>query len=432
MMNLFREYRQDILYGSGGGKVKVLNVLKKKREYLLLLILAVLCILLCIRYPAFLRVNNLFDLLRSSSVYGIMAFGMLPVMITGGIDLSVSSTICLGAVLQAYYLQKTTHDSVLLVFLICIASGAAVGFINGILIARLQIPSFAATLSTQVITFSAIRFASKGERITDFSWKLRTFGDFKLIRIPTETGSTGFYIQILMLILMGAATWVLLRKTPVGRGICSVCSEGSSAGQTESHTVWYRIFAYVYCGMLAGIASVASVSMINEVDPGSFNGFEMIVITILFIGGASAFGGAGTVFGTSVAILLWAVLRNALLLLPGSRYWPQVVRGLILLLVILLDVRAHTRKGDTAAEQEETQTDAGIPAAAEEVQEDAAAEEVQEDAAAEAEMEETQGDAAAEAEVKENADAEETVDAEVQGEEEKDGDNEKDPGQTSE
>ncbi len=388
--------------------MKVLNVLKKKREYWLLLILAVLCILLCIRYPAFLRVNNLFDLLRSSSVYGIMAFGMLPVMITGGIDLSVSSTICLGAVLQAYYLQKTTHDSVLLVFLICIVSGAVVGFINGVLIARLQIPSFAATLSTQVITFSAVRFVSKGERITDFSWKLRAFGDFKLIRIPTETGSTGFYIQILMLILMGAATWFVLRKTPVGRGICSAGNEEAPAGQAGRLAVWYRIFAYVYCGVLAGIASIASVSMINEVDPGSFTGFEMIVITILFIGGASAFGGAGTVFGTSIAILIWAVLRNALLLLPGSRYWPQVIRGSILLLVILLDVRAHTHKREPAVEQEKT--DDEIQAAAEEAPEDAAAE----------------------AEVEENADVEETVDVEVQGEEEKDGDNEEDPGTASE
>ncbi len=376
-----REYRQGILMDPGGVILKVINVLKKKREYMLLLILAVFCILLCIRYPAILRPNSLFDLLRSGSVFGIMAFGMLPVMITGGIDLSVSSTICLGAVLQACYLRETSHDSILLVFLICIAAGAAVGMINGILITKLQIPSFAATLTTQAITFSAVRLAFKGERLSDLSHKLVKFGDFKLIRIPMEKGSTGLYIQILILIILGAVTWFILRKTPAGRGICKIGSEAVTEGQTGWRAAKFRIFAYVYCGVLAGIASVMSVSMVNEVDPGSFAGFEMIVLTILFIGGASAYGGAGTVFGTSLAILLWAVLRNVLLLLPGSRYLPQVIWGMILLLVIVLDVRAHTQK-----------------AAAEDVQEDAAAEaektvavEMQETAGSEEQREEEKG-----------------------------------------
>ena len=95
--------------------MKVIDLLKKNRECRMLLVLFLLCIIISIRNPLFLRPKNLFDLLRGNAIFGIMAFGMLPVVLTGGIDLSVSSTICLTAVLQAYYLQNTTQHSVLLV-----------------------------------------------------------------------------------------------------------------------------------------------------------------------------------------------------------------------------------------------------------------------------------------------------------------------------
>ena len=107
----------------------MLKALTKKKEFVVLLIVIALAIVVTIVNPAFVRPNNIFDFLRSNSMYGIMAFGMLPILITGGIDLSVSSTICLTAVLQGVYLQHTTNHSVVLIFLICIGAGAAVGLI---------------------------------------------------------------------------------------------------------------------------------------------------------------------------------------------------------------------------------------------------------------------------------------------------------------
>ena len=329
--------------------MKVINALKQKSEFAILLIIIVLCIVITIVNPAFLRVDNIFNFLRSNSVYGIMAFGMLPVLITGGIDLSVASTICLCAVLQGYYLQASAPGySVIVVFLICIGAGAAVGVINGLLITKLKIPPIVATLGTQTITLASVLFISKGKWMSDLSTHYKAFGDFKIFNIPTETVPTGIYTQILLLIAVGIVTWFILKNTLIGRGIYAVGGNLQSAQRVGYKVDRILIFTYVFSGIMAGLSSIGSVSIMNSVDPNGFKGYEMTVIAIVVIGGASLSGGIGTVLGTSLGIILMAVIKNGLIMMHVSGYWQQAIMGGIILFTIALDAISQARERDRA------------------------------------------------------------------------------------
>ena len=324
------------------------KALAKKKEFVVLLIVIALAIVVTIVNPAFLRPNNIFDFLRSNAMYGIMAFGMLPILITGGIDLSVSSTICLCAVLQGVYLQHTTNHSIILIFLICIAAGGAVGLINGLLITKLKIPPIVATLGTQTITLAAVLFATKGKWMSDLSEKYKAFGDWKLIRVMTERGETGLYTQVILMIIIGIITWFILKNMLIGRGIYAVGGNMQSAQRVGYNVDKILIFTYIYCGILAGLASISSVSIVNSVDPNGFSGYEMTVIAIVVLGGASLAGGIGTILGTWIGIILMAVLKNGLILMHVSGYWQQAIMGAIIVVTIAIDAISQTREADRA------------------------------------------------------------------------------------
>ena len=318
--------------------MKTVSILKKNRECRMLLVLFLLCIIISIRNPAFLRTKNMFDLLRSNAIFGIMAFGMLPFMLTGGIDLSVSSTICLTAVLQAYYLQNTTQHSVLLVFGICIAAGALVGLVNGILVVSLKIPSVIATLCTQIMIFSGVMYVTGGALMPGLSARLKAFGEFRLFNIPAESAPTGIYTQVLMLAACGIVTWLIVQKSPAARGISAVRLNAGSAESSGRHVGLIILLCCIYCGVMAGIASIASVSMVNAVAPDSFAGFEMNVIVILVIGGACQAKNVRPFWGTVLGILIFAVVRNGMVLLYVPENMRQVIWGLCVLVTLAADM----------------------------------------------------------------------------------------------
>lgn len=318
--------------------MKVTDLLKKNRECRMLLVLFLLCIIISIRNPLFLRPKNLFDLLRGNAIFGIMAFGMLPVVLTGGIDLSVSSVICLTAVLQAYYLQKSAQQSILLVFAICIATGALAGLANGILIVSLKIPPVIATLCTQIMIFSGVMYVTKGTLMAGLSGRLKAFGDFRLLRVPAEPAPTGLYTQTLMLVVCGLITWLIAQKSPVSRGIYAVRLNAGSAESSGRHVGVITLFCYIYCGVMAGIASIASVSMVNAVAPDSFAGFEMNVIVILVIGGACLAKNVRPFLGTVLGILIFAVVRNGMVFLYVPENMRQVIWGLCVLVTLAADM----------------------------------------------------------------------------------------------
>lgn len=313
-----------------------------------MLIIIVLAVLISIINPAFLRAANIFDFLRSNAVYGIMAFGMLLVLITGGIDLSVSSTIVLGAVLQGNYLAAHPDTNVFVIFAIVIAAGALVGLVNGLLITKLRIPPIVATLGVQTITNAAVLFYTKGAWISNLPQWFKDFGGFTLFRIPSGNTYTGIYTQVIMLIVVGFVTWFILNNMLIGRGIYAVGGNAQSAQRVGYNVDRIIVFVYIISGIFAGVASVASVSIVGSVDPNTFTGYEMDVIAIAVLGGASLSGGIGTVFGTALGIILMAVIKNGLILVHVSGYWQNAIMGAIILVTIAIDQIKQNRERDRA------------------------------------------------------------------------------------
>lgn len=324
----------------------VINLFRQKKEFVILAIAILLAIIITIVNPSFLGASNILDMFRSNAVFGIMAFGMLPVLLTAGIDLSVSSTIVLCAVLQGRWLVAHPDTNVFVIFAMVIVAGAIVGLVNGILITKIQIPPIVATLGVQTITLGGVLLFTKGMWISNLPEWYKTFGSFALFK-NEETGA-GIYTQILLLIAVALVTWFILKNLTIGRGIYAVGGNRQSALRVGYNADRIIIFVYIYSGILAGLASIASVSIVNSVDPNTFNSYEMDVIAITVMGGASLAGGIGSVMGTCFGIILMGLIKNGLILMHISGYWQKAIMGAIIIGTIAIDAISRTRAEDKA------------------------------------------------------------------------------------
>ena len=309
------------------------NLLKKK-EFGIFLVILVLCAILTMINRVFIRPDNLIDVAKGNVVLGIMALGMLPVLISGGIDLSVSSTIALSSVI-AGKVMVSFGSNLFVIILISLLVGAAIGFINGSIIAGLKIPPIVTTLGTMSIVLGCVLYYTKGDWITNLPDWFRSFGNTKPLGLP---------IQVIILVIVGAATWFMLGYTLTGRGIYAVGGSPSSALRVGYNVNRIQIFIYTFCGAMAGLAGVIHTSIVQQVDPNTFSGLELNVIISVVIGGASTMGGAGTVLGTFLGVALIAVLNNGLVLARVPTFWQKIVMGLIIVFAVSFDVINRKRE----------------------------------------------------------------------------------------
>ncbi|MCE5256143.1 MAG: ABC transporter permease [Spirochaetaceae bacterium] len=318
--------------------MKVAQRLKQSRELGILLILVVVSIVITLVAPAFFSIENLFDILKSNVVLAIMAIGMLPVILTGGIDVSVSSMVAAVTIIVGKFLMNVSGN-IFLAFLVGCLSGTIMGLINGLLVAKLKIPPIVATLGTMSIILGVSLYYTNGNWITGLP---KNFIDFGRITIGSfyRQGEEmiGFPIQLLFLILVAVLTWFILRHTLVGRGIYAVGGNRVSAERVGYNVDRITIFLYAYEGFIVGLAGVVHTSIMRQVDPNAFNGFEMQVISAVVLGGASSLGGYGSVSGTLVGVALFSVINNGLILMHIPTFWQKIVVGIVLIASIGFDV----------------------------------------------------------------------------------------------
>lgn len=316
----------------------------KRKEFGIILIILIMSIVLTIISSAFLKADNIIDILRNNAVYGIMAFGMLPVLISGGIDLSVASSIALCAVV-AGKVMTTMDTNIVVVFLVSIFVGALIGLINGLIITKLKIAPMVATLGIMAITLGVVLLYTGGTWISGLPSYFKDFGMAKLGSIPTGNAMTlGIPSQVIILILAGVITWVMLRYTLIGRGIYAIGGSEASAIRVGYNVDKIKIFIYIYSGIMTGIAAVVHTSIVQQVDPNTFLGYELTVISTVVIGGASTMGGVGTVLGTTLGIVLMGILQNGLILAKIPTYWQKIVMGMVILIAISVDVINRKRE----------------------------------------------------------------------------------------
>jgi len=307
--------------------------------FYLLIVTLVLGFVLSVSTDSFFSLRNLFDLLSSYAFVGILAAGLLVVLISGGIDISFTATASIAQyVMMAYLIDY--DGNWLVAFAMAGAIGIALGAVNAVLIHYLRVSSIIITIATLNIFFGLLIFITKGAYLYTFpDWFSSGFNLFEY------TDAAGNYyslsLQILVLFAAFALTYVLLNRTTTGRQIYAMGSNPEAAKRLGFNILWLHLFVYCYMGFLAGIASVIQAQLAQSIAPTVLVGKELDVLAAVVLGGASLTGGVGSVGGALLGIALLAFLQNGLILLGVSSYWSPMFTGA----VILISVSAMTYSG---------------------------------------------------------------------------------------
>jgi ribose transport system permease protein len=302
------------------------DVKRLLKNYGILFAFVLVCAVLAGLSPVFLRWANILNIVRQSSIYGIMAVGMTFVILTGGIDLSVGSILAFSGALAAGMLKA--NASLPLVVLGSLAVGALLGLANGVIITVGRITPFVTTLGMMSIARSLTLIYCNGYPISGFPPPFRFIGGGDLLGIP-------FPIVVFLATVVLAT--VILGETRLGRYTFAIGGNEETVRLSGIRTNVYKTLVYVFSGMTAAMSAVILTSRLNSAEPVAGMGYELDVIAAVVIGGTSLNGGRGSVWGTLVGALLISVINNGMVLLGISPYFQQLVKGLIILGAVLID-----------------------------------------------------------------------------------------------
>jgi ribose transport system permease protein len=294
-------------------------------EFRMLGLALLLGALLSVASPHFLTANNLLNLLDQSVVIGVVAIGMTFVILTGGIDLSVGSVAGLAGVVLGLALREMPMGAAVPMAIAC---GALVGLVSGVLVALFGLAPFVVTLGTMAICRSLAFVLSGQQTISDVPHEMANLVYSSVLGIP---------MNVLILIACYAAAWGYLGWTKGGRTIYALGSNIEAARIAGLSTTRYQILAYVVSGALAALAVTLVTGQLLSVDPLGGNGMELDAIAAVVIGGASLFGGRGSVLGTLVGVFIMVMIRNGMNLLGVSPFWQGTAIGAIIIVAVLVE-----------------------------------------------------------------------------------------------
>jgi len=307
---------------SEGWSAKALDIFLKYNTEFILLILIVISSLIS---SAFFTERNIFNLLRQVSGTGIISMGILLVILTSGIDLSVGSQLALGSVLSAYFLTIYSYSlpmSIFLTILICTFFGS----VSGYLVSFRGMAPFVATLALMTIARGCAFIISKGSPIIVDSATLTNFGSKYFLRIP---------YPVLLMLGIFIVVHLILRYTIFGRLVKAIGSNELAVKLSGINVAYYKFAVYAISGAFAAIAGIISTSRTGVGSPLVGEGLELDAIAAVVIGGASLKGGKGTAFKTLLGVLILGLIGNIMNLKNVPAYPQQVIKGLIIIFAVL-------------------------------------------------------------------------------------------------
>src|SRR3954470_6808824 len=281
---------------------------RRSHEFWLSIVILALCTGLGEANGQFLTMQNLFDLLTSYAFIGILALGLLVVLIAGGIDISFTATASV-AQYVALAAANAYGGDWLSVFAMAIGVGALLGAVNAVFIQKLRIPSIIVSVATLNIFYGLLIFFTGGKYI----YSLPDWFATGIFWFEFEWGkdtSFGVNLQMLVLAVCFLVTWLLLNRTNIGRQIYAMGGNVDAAQRLGFHIFGLNVLVYCYMGVMAGIASLVQAQLAQSVAPTVLVGKELDVVAAVVLGGASLMGGVGTVFGTFLGLTLLAILQN--------------------------------------------------------------------------------------------------------------------------
>ena len=298
-----------------------------KRTWTPLLFLLVLSIALSLATENFLNVRNLLTILVQIAVVGILAIGQTYVMLTAGIDLSIGGILGLSGVICALLLT-TAGLSIPFAFILASIAGLLCGLLNGLLITKIRIPPFIATLGTMSVTRGVALVLTGGVAVYNLPEGFDWIGRGTLFGIP---------FPVLLMISITITMSILLHRTTLGRYAKAIGGNEEAAWMSGVPVQRTLMKVYGICGLLAGVAGVVQASRVVTGQPTAGLGYELDAIAAAVIGGTSLFGGVGTVWGSLTGAALMGVIRNGCNLLNITAFWQQIVIGSIIWIAVAWD-----------------------------------------------------------------------------------------------
>ncbi|MBZ9822881.1 ABC transporter permease [Mesorhizobium sp. CA4] len=297
------------------------------------------CLFLSVATDSFATSKNIFNITRNVTFVAIVALGMTFVIITGGIDLSVGSVLCLSSMVLAV----TMHAgySIEVGILASIATALAIGAFNGILIAYLGFPPFVVTLGMLSVARSLAMVASNNTVVFQFGPDHQ-----KLLALGGGAWVFGIANPVLYMIILALITGFILRLTKFGRHIFAIGGNEHAATLTGVPVKQIKVVVYMISALSAGIAGIIQTGWLGAVTTNLGNGMELQVIAATVIGGANLAGGVGTALGAIVGAALIEVIRNSLGLLGINAFWQGTFIGGAIILAVLFDRIRNFRRSD--------------------------------------------------------------------------------------
>jgi ribose transport system permease protein len=295
------------------------------QQYGLAISFILLCLMLTFMSDRFLTINNLTNILRQSTINGIIAVGMTLVILTRGIDLSVGSILALSAVITADAIQKGTpfYFAILLGLLI----GALLGLISGWLVTKMRVPPFIATLGVMTFGRGLALTYTQGKPITGLSDGFRFLGVGYLGSIP---------MPVVIAFVVFVIGYIALTRMKFGEYIYAIGNNETAARLSGIPIEKYIASAYVITGVLAALAGQILIARLNSAQPIAGVGFEFDAIAAVVVGGTSFEGGEGSLTGTLLGVLIIAVINNGLNLLDVPSFYQSVVKGVVIAMALLI------------------------------------------------------------------------------------------------
>jgi ribose transport system permease protein len=281
--------------------------------------------------PFFLLSNNLLNLLDQSVVTGITAVGMTFVILTGGIDLSVGSVLGLTSVLMG---MTMPHYGIPAGIAVAVVAGGAIGLFSGVLVARFGLASFVVTLGVMAIGRSLAYICSGATSISDIPPAINDLVYTPVLGVPSNVATL-----LVMYVLAG----LYLSFTKGGRTIYAIGSNREAARAAGLNVLAYSVLPYVVSGALAAAAGVLLSAQVMSIDPLAGTALELDAIAAVVIGGASLYGGRGSIIGTLIGVMIMVMIRNGLNLLGVNPFWQGSAIGGIIIAAVLAERLVSTR-----------------------------------------------------------------------------------------
>lgn len=327
----------DPLGANSGGNARKIDFVAVLDKYGILLVILILCLVLYASQPdVFLTWRNLTNILTQNSVHAVLAIGMFMVILTAGIDLSVGSVLALAMMSLAV---SSAHVPWPIALAMGPLVGAAAGFVNGVGITKLKMPHpFIMTLGMLFAARGLANIVSGGVPHSGLPDPVRFLGS---ARIPVgewgDRAQTLPFVVVFVLILY-VVFHIMFERTVFGRRLYSIGGNPQAAKVSGIDVDRHLIIVYTICGSMAGLAGLIMAGRTNSGFPNAGIGIELEAIAAVIIGGASFFGGRGTLIGVFGGVLVMGLINNGLNLNNVSVFYQQVLIGIIIVVAVSVDV----------------------------------------------------------------------------------------------